>query len=56
MTWWSPAKCHTQTVVININSNGHGLYLSVLLKVFALCIKLFLHFKNCQVLWFILCK
>lgn len=25
-TWWSRTKCHFQSVMININSHGHGTY------------------------------
>jgi len=46
MTWWSPAKCHIQTVIINMNSHGH--VSANVNKLFPLCLKIFLHFRNCQ--------
>jgi len=27
MTWWSPTRCHIQTVMINMKSHRHGMYL-----------------------------
>jgi hypothetical protein len=46
-TWWSPTKCHIQTAK-NMNSHGHGKYLTLLIS-FPLCLKMLFHFRNCQV-------
>ena len=34
VTWWSPTRCHIKKKMINKNSHGHRMYLSVLLKFF----------------------
>jgi hypothetical protein len=39
MTWWSPTKCHIQTVMTEMNSHGHGMHLIVLVKFFHFALK-----------------
>jgi hypothetical protein len=46
MTWWSPTKRHIQTVMINVNSHGQRMYLSVLLKFFSPCLNMLINFEN----------
>jgi len=50
MSWWSPTKCHIQTVIINLNSQRHGMYISNSInKIFSLCLITLFHFKDCKV-------
>jgi hypothetical protein len=50
MSWWSPTKCHIQTVMINLNSQRHGMYISNSInKIFPLCLVTLFHFKDCKV-------
>ena len=47
MSWWSPTKCHIQTVVINLNSQRLGMYLpNSINKMFPLCLITLFHFKD----------
>jgi len=46
MTWWSTTKCHIQTIMINMNSCGHGMYLPVLIKFFHFSLKFYFILKT----------
>jgi len=48
-TWWPSTKCFPQTVMINMNYHGHGMYLLSDNKIFPLRPKTLFRFKNCQV-------
>jgi hypothetical protein len=37
--WWSPTKCHIQTVMTEMNSHGHGMHLIVVIKFFHFALK-----------------
>jgi len=39
MTWWSPSKCHIQTIMTEMNSHGHWMYPIVLMKFFHIYLK-----------------
>ena len=63
MTWWSPTKCHIQTVMINMNAHENGIFLSVLIKCLHSSLKCFFHFKSVEFIsfqiscfWLSLCK
>jgi hypothetical protein len=50
MSWWSSTKCHNQTVIINLNSQRHGMYIfNSIHTIFPLCLVMLFHFKNCKV-------
>jgi hypothetical protein len=51
MTQWSLKKCHIQTVVINMNSHGNGIYLSVLIKYFPFPLKRYFISKTNRCFW-----
>jgi hypothetical protein len=46
MTWWSPTKCHIQTVIIQKNSHGHGMLLIASIKYFHFALKSYLISKT----------
>jgi len=39
MNTWSTTKCRIQTVIIHINSHGHGMYLPLLIIFFHCALK-----------------
>jgi len=50
MSWWTPTKCHIQTVIINLNLQRHGIYISNSInKMFPLCLIVLFYFKDCKV-------
>jgi hypothetical protein len=53
-TWWSPTKCHIQTVMIQMNSHGHGMYLLVLITFFHFALKCYFISKTVMCFWRIL--
>ena len=53
-TWWSPKKYHIQTIMIQMNSHGHGIYLLVLINFFQSALKCYFISKATRGYWHIL--
>jgi hypothetical protein len=49
--WWAPTKCRIQTIMIQMNSHVHGMYLPVLIKFFHFALKCYLISKTVRGFW-----
>jgi len=51
MTWKSPTKCHIQTLLIQVNSHEHGMYLLLLIPFLHFALKCYVISKTIRCFW-----